>query len=374
MCLLQNNSDNLPEVNKNFIVEFYGCNDQVDPKEIYMEYCPALSLHNNIMNKQFIGDFEFKKIVIHLARGMQYIHSFDIVHRDLAARNVLVCGPINSDTLETLQDISNCDYKIADFGLAKIIDVRENYHILAGNESLPLQWLAPEVFRGRHYKETDVWSYACTLLEVLLLGSTPWGRISNAQVGNYLEAGHSPLNVHQNNELIKNLSPEIITFFQLLFVTDHNDRHTFSAILTLHSNSFIRTNNIEIYNTDTIDSPTNPNPNNIIVAYVSEPTVPYPDFIYRNLSSLSAVSISGMFDVPEEEVLVYDEMDLQLEPVRIKRFPKLARFFKKILDNVLDFNSYDLYSKEDTDFVLTDELKEYYYELLDIIFPEELNW
>ena len=47
---------------------------------------------------------------------------------------------------------------------------------------------------------------------------------------------------------------------------------------------------------------------------------------------------------------------------------------KKILDDVLDFNSYDLYSKEDTEFVLTDELKEYYYELLDIIFPEELNW
>lgn len=47
---------------------------------------------------------------------------------------------------------------------------------------------------------------------------------------------------------------------------------------------------------------------------------------------------------------------------------------KNILDDVLDFNSYDLYSKEDTDFFLTNELKEYYYELLDVIFPEELNW
>ena len=327
MCLLQNNEPKLPEVNKNFIVEFYGCDNMEIPKNIYMEYCPALSLHNNIINKQFIGDFEFKKIVVHLARGMQYIHSFNIVHRDLAARNVLVCGPTNSDTSGNLQDLSNCDYKIADFGLAKQIRERD-YFQLEGNEILPLQWLAPEVFRGRHYKETDVWSYACTLLEVLLLGSRPWGRISNTQVGDYLGHGHSPLNVHQNNELIRNLSPEIITFFQLLFVTDHNDRPTFSAILTLYSNSFIRTNNVEIYNTATIDSTTPPS--NILVADVSPDEDTSNGFVGRNLSSLSAVSINNMFDVSEEEVLVYDEMDLQLEPVRISKFPRLRNFFKKI--------------------------------------------
>ena len=42
------------------------------------------------------------------------------------------------------------------------------------------------------------------------------------------------------------------------------------------------------------------------------------------------------------------------------------------LKNVLDFNQFDLYSKEDVNFVLTDEIKEYYDKLLKEYFPEEL--
>ena len=47
---------------------------------------------------------------------------------------------------------------------------------------------------------------------------------------------------------------------------------------------------------------------------------------------------------------------------------------KKLLADVLDFNQFDLYSKEDIDFKLTDEIKEYYQKLIDKYFPEELNW
>jgi inositol oxygenase len=47
---------------------------------------------------------------------------------------------------------------------------------------------------------------------------------------------------------------------------------------------------------------------------------------------------------------------------------------KDILTNVLDFNQYDLYSKEDTEFVLTDEIKTYYDDLLDELFPNDLQW
>lgn len=46
---------------------------------------------------------------------------------------------------------------------------------------------------------------------------------------------------------------------------------------------------------------------------------------------------------------------------------------KKTLKNILDFNSFDLYSKED-DINISDETKEYYNELLDEYFPEDLFW
>ena len=90
MCELKDSENEFKKLNKNFIVEFFGCDNMDNPQEIFMEYCPALSLHNNLVNKSFVGDYEFKKIIIHLARGMQYVHSFNIVHRDLAARNILV--------------------------------------------------------------------------------------------------------------------------------------------------------------------------------------------------------------------------------------------------------------------------------------------
>lgn len=45
-----------------------------------------------------------------------------------------------------------------------------------------------------------------------------------------------------------------------------------------------------------------------------------------------------------------------------------------ILQDVLHFNQFDLYSKEDTDFVLTDEIRAYYENLLTEFFPEPLQW
>ena len=44
------------------------------------------------------------------------------------------------------------------------------------------------------------------------------------------------------------------------------------------------------------------------------------------------------------------------------------------LENVLIFNQFDLYSKEDKEFIVTDKIKEYYKSLLDLYFPEELQW
>lgn len=47
---------------------------------------------------------------------------------------------------------------------------------------------------------------------------------------------------------------------------------------------------------------------------------------------------------------------------------------QNLLEEVLDFNQFDLYSKEDIDFKLTNEIKEYYKKLIDKYFPGDLNW
>ena len=45
-----------------------------------------------------------------------------------------------------------------------------------------------------------------------------------------------------------------------------------------------------------------------------------------------------------------------------------------ILNNIKDFNLYDLYSKNDKDFCLTDDVIDYYKDLLNKYFPKPLQW
>ena len=45
-----------------------------------------------------------------------------------------------------------------------------------------------------------------------------------------------------------------------------------------------------------------------------------------------------------------------------------------LMQDVLEFNTYDLYSKEDTEFVLTDDIKTYYANLMDEFFPDTMRW
>lgn len=46
----------------------------------------------------------------------------------------------------------------------------------------------------------------------------------------------------------------------------------------------------------------------------------------------------------------------------------------ELLEDVKNLNQYDLYSKEDVDFVLTDKIKNYYKKLLREYFPNKLRW
>ena len=45
-----------------------------------------------------------------------------------------------------------------------------------------------------------------------------------------------------------------------------------------------------------------------------------------------------------------------------------------LLEEVRNFNKFDLYSKEDTSFKLTTGIKKYYEKLLQHFFPEKLQW
>ena len=102
---------------------------------------------------QEISDRHLRFFTYQLFRGLKYLHSVGVVHRDLKLRNLLVSG--------------NCDLKICDFGLSRVL-YAEKFPIMT--EYTCTRWFrAPEILLGLEYYDfrVDLWSAACILAEML---------------------------------------------------------------------------------------------------------------------------------------------------------------------------------------------------------------
>tara|TARA_B100001093_G_scaffold322833_1_gene308040 strand:+ start:253 stop:1491 length:1239 start_codon:yes stop_codon:yes gene_type:complete len=119
---------------------------------IQMELC-----NNNLTdflnkNKQFTIR-EKKKIVLDIAKGIEYIHNNDVLHRDLKPKNILVN---NQNRI-----------KISDFGLAtSIYNTDIEYSGTFG-------YIAPETFNnGVYSKKSDLYSFGIIILEIFFSFNT----------------------------------------------------------------------------------------------------------------------------------------------------------------------------------------------------------
>lgn len=111
-----------------------------------------------------------------IANGMAYLETHKKIHRDLAARNVLVGN-------------NNC-VKVADFGLAKIIEDDEYTPSSAGTK-FPIKWTAPEAAMYQRFTiKSDVWSYGILLVELTTHGQVPYPGMTNRDVIDQVERGY----------------------------------------------------------------------------------------------------------------------------------------------------------------------------------------
>ena len=87
-----------------------------------------------------------------ILRALKYIHSAGVIHRDLKPSNLLVN--------------ENCDLKICDFGLARLVQRDEDV-----GEYVTTRWYrAPEVLLNYRHTDTklDIWAVGCILAEMIL--------------------------------------------------------------------------------------------------------------------------------------------------------------------------------------------------------------
>ncbi|KAI0653231.1 kinase-like domain-containing protein [Cubamyces menziesii] len=156
------------------VLELYGASSTSgNPPWFFVS--PYLSHGSLVSYLQHLPTLPFDYIlqVLHqIAEGMEYLHSKDVLHGDLKASNVLV-----NDTKECV---------LADFGMSEMKSevLRISGITLQGT----YRWMAPELMRvgGELTKETDVYAFAITVIEVLTKGETiPWGsQLPNADMAN----------------------------------------------------------------------------------------------------------------------------------------------------------------------------------------------
>ncbi|KAF5294819.1 hypothetical protein FQA39_LY00303 [Lamprigera yunnana] len=163
------------------------------------------SLPGRFSNMQESQAFD---ISIGIAQGMHHLESLKIHHKQLCARNILIT--------------SGFVPKVSGYGLAQYC----NPNMIPDYT----RWTAAEVFHSQKYmSKCDVWSFACLLWEICVLGGTPYGSVPNNEIPDRVMRG---LRLVQMRYFSDDLYQVLLNCWQL----DLDERPTFESLVETLTN------------------------------------------------------------------------------------------------------------------------------------------
>ncbi|TPP63045.1 Proto-oncogene tyrosine-protein kinase Src [Fasciola gigantica] len=159
-----------------------------------------------------------------IASGMSYLEKEHYIHRDLAARNILVGE-------------NNC-VKVADFGLARVVEDHYSTYMAHKSTKFPIKWTAPEAaLKGRFTIKSDVWSFGIVIYELVTHGQVPYPSMNNTETLQQVSNGYRmprsancPIPIYNMMLRMWDAVPEkrpafafLYDFFEDYFVTSDTD-------------------------------------------------------------------------------------------------------------------------------------------------------
>lgn len=150
--------DVLGNVRHRNIVRLLGCCSNRECTMLLYEYMPNGNLddllHAKNKGENLVADWVTRyKIALGVAQGICYLHhDCDpvIVHRDLKPSNILLDGEMEA--------------RVADFGVAKLIQSDESMSVIAGSYG----YIAPEyAYTLQVDEKSDIYSYGVVLMEII---------------------------------------------------------------------------------------------------------------------------------------------------------------------------------------------------------------
>lgn len=218
---LENEINLLRSLRHSNIVRYVGTEITPTALSIFLEYIPGGSLKSLVEKFGSLEENVVRSYTRQLLLGLEYLHRNGIAHRDIKAANCLVA---NDGVV-----------KLADFGASKhwrpvaVPSAAVCSHKSGDIKGTP-SWMAPELVQEQgassiSWRKADVWSLACTTLE-MTTGQPPWAQFDNHVTVLYHLACTDAL-----PEYPPDASIELLTFLKMCLQRDPSRRPDITSLL-----------------------------------------------------------------------------------------------------------------------------------------------